>query len=203
MAKTRTGLTLEKLAEKYAAGQVKLNSYGGGIKPAITNWVDDVPQVFQYGAGLELSSVPTTTNTPSGPYPIYDQASNNFLEDPLPGQATLWRVIFTYSNKAQGNNLGLTIGFVNVDNAASSFIVSDISSLPSGTSASQNIDFSSIGATANTVRPVKNTAYLLTIADSFSIGTGYKLFGATTVTDNNLVVEIDSVTKVPLGRFEV
>jgi len=202
MSSSSISLNQSQISERLAAGQVKLNSFDGGQKPTISNWVDNIPQQFTYDGALEFSSSPTTTHTPSGPYPIYDPALGTFLEDPLPGQATLWRIIYTYANKAAGNNLGFTMGFLNVDNPASGFIVSDIRALPSGSNATQQVDFSPIGATANTVRPVKNAAYLVTIADSFSIGTGYKLFGVTTITDANFTIEIDSVTKIPLARFE-
>jgi hypothetical protein len=98
-------------------------------------------------------------------------------ENNIPGQTHRWRIIGSYENKAQGNNGELQFLLVNPD---SGFYVTDQITLPSNKTEGQF------------------TIELMTIADdaSLAVGRGYLLRAATSFADNNLVVKIDSITRI-------
>lgn len=181
--------------------QVKLNGSGTpNVMPASTGWTAGVPKQFSYGTPLNMSATPTTQYPVRSNYPIYNNTLNTFLEDPIPGLLTMWRIIYGFSNKPRNSNIGVSIGFVNANNPGSTFVNAVPLTLPKGITASQNVNFTPLGATANVIRPVRNTIHIMTIADNLSIGTGYKLFGVTTQNDATLTITIDSVTKISLHK---
>ncbi len=184
-------------------GQVKLNSSGvGAVKPTITGLVANQAKFFLYNdTPLNLSSFPTTKWPSTVPSPTDDDlilpSNKKVIENPLPGQGHLWRFQVMFSNKALNDNLGLVFGLYN---SVSGFITSDLRTLPSGTTSNPNVDFSlALGqAPGTTIGQTDITFLLYTVADSASIGIGYFPFVASTTTDNNLVLTLQSTTRVSL-----
>ena len=108
-------------------GQVKVND-GNGI---VAGWafgdpsIDNQWQSILYTTPLGLSAFPTTSwpkTTPSqADGDIYDSANDRFIENPVLGQAQMWRIQFEYV-KAMGPN---TEVFFELRNNLSGFILAD------------------------------------------------------------------------------
>ena len=165
------------------AGQIKVNYNGLQISNVTANQ--------QYELPLHTAT-PTVVGSPTTQYPTGSETTYNpamfipgdnppttmrLRENNIPGQTHRWRIIGSYENKAQGNNGELQFLLVNPD---SGFYVTDQITLPSD-------------KTAGTF-----TIELMTIADdaSLAVGRGYLLKAVTSFTDNNLVVKIDSITRI-------
>ena len=104
------------------------------------------------------------------------------IENPVDLSAQTWRIIGQYSNKAANANIGLEIS---LENPVSGFLISQTITLPSG------------------ITSGSFSALLTTIADSVSIPfpQGYVLSALTTVSDANLVISIDSITRISNSGF--
>lgn len=176
---------------------------GGGAIPAIYNHAGQIKVNY---TGLQITNVtanqqyimplhtatPTVVDSPTTIYPSGSATTYNpamfipgdnppttmrLRENNMPGQTHRWRIIGSYANKAQGNNGELQFILENPD---SGFFVTDQITLPSD-------------KTTGTF-----TIELMTIADdaSLAVGRGYQLKAVTSFTDNNLVVKIDSITRI-------
>ena len=171
-------------------GQVKINT-GNGIKPTATGFSSNVANILSYASPLGLSNAPTTQFPLSQnglDSDIIDFSTGNFLEVPIDGLVNTWRINYTFSNKAANSNAGLTIGLFNPN---TTFETSVSLTLPSNTTQSPIVDLG-----GGDIRQVEQSIKLTTIADSSSIGSGYKLFASLTSSDNNLTVVIESVTRL-------
>lgn len=165
------------------AGQIKVNYNGLQISNVTANQ--------QYVLPLHTAT-PTVVGAPTTIYPTGSATSYNpamfvpgdnapttmrLRENNVQGQTHRWRIIGSYENKAQGNNGELQFLMVNPD---SGFYVTDQITLPSDKTEGVF------------------TIELMTIADNASLaaGRGYQLKAVTSFTDNNLVVKIDSITRI-------
>ena len=165
------------------AGQIKVNYNGLQISNVTANQQYELPL---HTATPTVVAAPTT-QYPTGSETTYNPAmfisgdnpptTMRLRENNIPGQTHRWRIIGSYENKAQGNNGELQFLLVNPD---SGFYVTDQITLPSD-------------KTEGTF-PIE----LMTIADdaSLAVGRGYLLKAVTSFTDNNLVVKIDSITRI-------
>ena len=186
-------------------GQVKLNN-AGGVKPSLTNFTANQPKYFLYNGGALGFSGSPTTQWPSNILAPVDAdfvrpTTFALLENPIEGQVHIWRILYSYEFKGTNANLGIVVGLVNGDNAASTFVTSQNQSAPSGTQETPTFDFSiAQPGITNPNRVVYEQVTLLTIADSASIGTGYRLFAGTTQSDGNLRITIESVTRSTLQK---
>ena len=186
-------------------GQVKLNN-AGGVKPSLTNFTANQPKYFLYNGGALNFSGSPTTQWPSNILAPVDAdfikpTTFALLENPIQGQVHIWRILYSYENKGSSQNIGIVVGLVNGDNSASTFVTSQNQSAPSGTVSTPTFDFSvAQPGITNPNRIVYEQVTLITIADNASIGTGYRLFAGTTITDNDLRITIQSVTRTTLQK---
>lgn len=179
---------------------------GGGAIPAIYN---NAGQIKVDYTGLQITGVtPNTQYTlplhtavatvvpaPTTIYPRNSQPTYNpemfipgatppatmrLRENNKPGQSHRWRVIGFYSNKSQENNGELQLMLKNPD---SGFIVTDQITLPSDKTSGIF------------------TMELITIADlaSLGVGKGYQLVVNASFNDSNLLVRIDSITRISIA----
>lgn len=165
------------------AGQIKANYTGLQISNVTANQEYTMPL---HTATPTISDAPTTIY-PSGSATTYNPAmfipgdnpptTMRLRENNIPGQSHRWRIIGGYENKAQGNNGELQLILKNPD---SGFSVTDQITLPSDKTSGIF------------------TMELMTIADnaSLAVGRGYQLIAQTSFTDNNLVVRVDSITRI-------
>ncbi|UKB86021.1 hypothetical protein LF887_10460 [Chryseobacterium sp. MEBOG06] len=171
-------------------GVVQMNS-GDGIKPTFS---------FKASGGIPLSiyqdisyETPINVLTDFSPSPttswpenigihvvgdMYNQTNGTFLENPIPGQVHIWRIIANYSGKNNG-----AIGYVTVNLSnplpPSTFSIDQTAVAPNGVT------------TGNLV------FYLITIADSLSIGSGYII---KIKSDTPMDVTINSITRVSQAK---
>ena len=135
---------------------------------------------------LDLSAPPTTTWPPNNTNPaqsdVYDFANDTFIENPVLGQAHIWRVTLTYT---KSKNKGIGLG-VRLRNPNSTFTAEQVQSLPvDGTQG--NVSF-----------------LIITIADAASLppplgtGNGY-IFEVGADADITEVV-VDNVTRISLQQ---
>lgn len=167
------------------AGQIKVNYTGLEIQNFEANQI----KIFPLN-----TATPTISDAPTTIYPvgssgdisdIYIAGDNppttmRLRENKIPGQTHLWRILGVYENKASGNNGEIEISLKNPD---SNFEVNGQITLPSSR---QNGMFAIL---------------LETIADenSLGVGKGYQLTAATSFSDNNLIVRINSITRTSLA----
>jgi len=173
-------------------GQVKINGSGGQPITSV-NFENDIAKIFEYDNGaLDLSPSPVTQFPSNITNPtdadIVDPNTFRLLENPIEGQVHYWRIEYRFANKGGNNNLGITIG---LRNPVSGFTITKTDTLFSSARFSPNVTFPD-----GSNKQLPSSLILVTIADSASIGTGYQLFGATTSTDNDLTITIDSVTRI-------
>lgn len=171
-------------------GVVKLNS-SSGVKPSFAFKTSGGAPLNTYGnivyqnpinIATDFASAPTTSwpeniGTPV-PGDIYNPTTGRFLENSISGQVHMWRVIVSYSNKNNGSVAFVT---VNLSNPVppSTFSIDQTAVAPNGVT-SGNLVF-----------------YLVTVADSLSIGSGYLIkIKSDTVMD----VIIDSVTRISQAK---
>lgn len=168
------------------AGQVKANYTGLQIFNVTANTQYVLPL---HTATVTLSTSPTT-QWPRGSSTTYNPAmfipganpptTMRLRENNINGQTHRWRIIGFYSGKSQENNGELQVIFKNPD---SGFVVTDQLTLPSDRTSGVF------------------TMELITIADqaSLGIGKGYQLIVDTSFSDNNLLVRIDSITRISVA----
>lgn len=106
-----------------------------------------------------------------------NENADRLRENPIEGQVHRWRIIGSFTNKSSTNGGAMVFSLVNPD---STFSVTDAITLPTD------------------VTTGLFSAELTTIADSASLATGkgYKLGITTSFTDNNMVITINSITRV-------
>lgn len=168
------------------AGQIKVDYTG----LQITNVTANTQYVFPlHTATATVVSSPTTI-FPKGSATTYNPAmfipgatpptTMRLRENNKPGQSHRWRIIGFYSNKSQENNGELQLMLRNPD---SGFVVTDKITLPSDKTSSIF------------------TMELMTIADpaSLATGKGYQLVVNASFSDNNLLVRIDSITRISIA----
>ncbi|WP_051881998.1 hypothetical protein [Chryseobacterium soli] len=167
-------------------GVVQMNS-GDGVQPTF---------LFRASGGVPLSTyenisyeTPINVLTDFSPSPttswpenlgihvvgdMYNQTNGTFLENPIPGQVHIWRIIASYSGKNNGS-----VGYVTVNLSnplpPSTFSIDQTAVAPNGVT------------TGNLV------FYLISIADPLSIGTGYII---KIKSDTAMDVTIKSITRV-------
>lgn len=168
------------------AGQVKVNYTGLQINNVTAN----VQYVMPLHTAVATLVGSPTTSFPKGSPTTYNPAmfipganpptTMRLRENNVAGQSHRWRIIGWYANKAQENNGELQLMLKNPD---SGFVVTDQLTLPSDRT--QGIF----------------TMELITIADAASLdpGKGYQLIVDTSFSDNNLIVRIDSITRISVS----
>jgi hypothetical protein len=184
------------------SGQVKINGYdigAGEVQPTISlaapsggvlqfeELVYDTDPAADIVAeeDMVLAGDPTTTwpanvevadRTPSQ---VYEFADDTFLENPIPGQAHIWRLILSYTKGAGGTTFVLRI---ENPSPSSSFIQEQQQTVTGESS----------------VRDGTLVFNVLTIADSASIGSGYAFSIA--ADDAISSVTLESVTRFSLQK---
>lgn len=171
-------------------GVAKMNS-GAGVKPTF---------VFKASGGVPLNTyenityqTPVNILTDFAPSPttswpenigtpvvgdIYNQANGKFLENPIAGQVHTWRIIASYSNKNNGS-----VGFVTVNL---------LNPLPPSTFSIDQTAIAPNGVTTGNL-----VFYLVTVADSLSIGNGYTF---KIKSDTAMDITIDSITRISQAK---
>jgi hypothetical protein len=156
-------------------GVVKINGDVNGL-PTF-NTTAGVQYQVTYESPLTISTSTDWPETaPADEDSFYDFATDKFLENPVNFQPHLFRVIINYSGFTTG---GTDKIYLRLTNPLSGFVVEDSIDVPKG--------FTFGTGTFN----------LWTIADSASIGNGYRLFISTT-DDANVAVE--SVTRFSIHK---
>ena len=108
-------------------GQVKINT-GNSLKPTITVTAGnvDVLQSIVYALPLGLSSYPTNKWPQNIDIPsdadVYDSVNTSFIENTIPGQIQHWRLIISFSGKANAD----TRVRLKLSNPLSGFVLEDI-----------------------------------------------------------------------------
>jgi len=163
-------------------GRVKING-SGGSQPTFS-LVANVETVVDFGVlGLDFSSSPTNEWPQNVLVPsdsdIWRPISKSLIENTIPGQTHVWRVIFDYS----GKNLNQLVGLdVILKNNLSGFIVQGTMTLPAGRTADSN-----------------QQQLLITIADGSSLpapfgsGVGYQLLFRA---NRSLNIVVQSITRI-------
>lgn len=169
---------------KNEAGQIKVNYTG----LSLINFTINVGKQFNIGVATPtISTSPTTiypNSTPNNYSGIFDLTRNGgtaefpgrLIENPIAGQAHVWRIIGTFANKPTAN-IGELI--IRLENPTSGFKTIQQFTLPGRKTEGS---FS---------------ALLYTIADSASITSpnGYILTAETSFTDSDLTINIESITR--------
>jgi hypothetical protein len=169
------------LVRKNESGQVKVNYTG----LSLSNFTSDVLKTFDINVATPtISASPTTkypNSTPNNYSGFFDSARGvspigRLIENPINGQTHIWRIQGTYANK-NNNNVGI-IELV-LRNPVSGFQYYMAINLPEGRTSG---NFNIVG---------------FTISDSASIPSpnGYILDAITSFTDNNLLIDIQSITR--------
>lgn len=106
-----------------------------------------------------------------------NENADRLRENPVEGQVHRWRIIGSFANKSTANGGTMVFSLVNPD---STFSVTDTIALP-----------------ADVITGLFSVEFT-TIADSTSlaVGKGYKLGVTTSFTDNNMIITINSITRV-------
>lgn len=106
-----------------------------------------------------------------------NENADRLRENPVEGQVHRWRIIGSFANKSTANGGAMVFSLVNPD---STFSVTDTITLP-----------------ADVITGLFSVEFT-TIADSTSlaVGKGYKLGVTTSFTDNNMIITINSITRV-------
>lgn len=166
------------------SGQVKINT-GNSVKPSLT-WTAPEAGDFkdiQYDLPLGLSAVPTTSwPRNAGPSPtdsqIYDDTNETFIENTVPGQINVWRMIFDYSGKSQGAETGIEI---RIRNTLSGFSNTQTVYLPSERTSGQfAVEMTTIADMASLPSP-------------WGTGQGYVFDIAA---DDAITIELDSLVRI-------
>lgn len=167
------------------AGQIRVDY----LNLSTTNFVDGVVKTLDVNSATPIVfSFPTTMyphSTPKSYVGFFDATrgvtpTGRFIENPIYGQTHIWRFQVSYANKASGNNGSLDLIMIN---PVSGFQYVMSFTLPSGkTNGILNI----LG---------------ITIANEQSIPPpeGYILQVSTSFTDSNLMVNIDSITRISIA----
>ncbi|BAP32427.1 uncharacterized protein CHSO_3390 [Chryseobacterium sp. StRB126] len=171
-------------------GVVKMNS-GAGVKPTFAfktsggvplNTYENIAYQGPVNILTDFSSSPTTSWPENIGTPvvgdIYNQTNGRFLENPIAGQVHTWRVIASYSNKNNGSVGFVTINLLNPV-PPSTFSIDQTAIAPNGVT------------TGNLV------FYLVTVADSLSIGSGYTF---KIKSDTAMDITIDSITRISQAK---
>ena len=173
-------------AKSTDSGQIKAN-FGSTL--SIVNFTANIAQSFNFlSATASLSSFPTTTYPKSATSQsfaaMFDSTrgtlpTGRLIENPVGGQSHIWRVQGVYSNKGQTQTGSLKI---RIRNPISGFIYDQAVYLADGF----------LTDTFN--------VFLLTIADDASIlaPNGYIIDAVTNFTDNDLTVNITSLTRISI-----
>jgi hypothetical protein len=168
---------------KNEAGQVKVNYTG----LSLLNFTAEVSKTFNIaGATSTVVASPVTTypySTPNSYSGIFDSArgttpvAGRLIENPINGQAHIWRVQGTYANKAAANNGSLDLI---LRNPVSGFTVVKGITLPSNRTSGAFDEL------------------MVTVADGNSVPSpnGYILESRVSFTDANLAIEITSITRL-------
>lgn len=159
-------------------GQVKIND-GNSLKPTLVD-----PAVFTqivYASVLGISAYPTTKWPQNVDVPVdgdvYDFVNDTFLENLIPGQVHMWRVILSYSGKAGAQDAVLSL---RVQNTLSGFVEINSKALDKG---------STSGDLVFTMTTIADAASL---PAPFGTGQGYEF---SLLSDEDITLVVESITR--------